>query len=101
MSELAEFERRMREDLNQYIEDQTPTSKPNKPEPTIKTKPGGSPPQGTVVILAVRQKRLQMDTHFTYTSSSISRLEAQLEAEKAAREAGCPIVGFLVDIYPL
>lgn len=45
------------------------------------------------VELIVRQGRLAPDTLFTHTSRSVSRLEARLEAEKAARAAGWPVIG--------
>ncbi len=47
--------------------------------------------------LAVRTKQLEMDTVFEHVSSSISKVEAQLEAEKAARKAGYPIIGYVIE----
>ncbi|WP_104205128.1 hypothetical protein [Billgrantia saliphila] len=56
---------------------------------------------GHLVRLAVRTKQLETDTVFEHRSTSISKLEAQLEAEKAARQAGYPIIGYVIDIQSL
>jgi len=53
------------------------------------------------VKLAVRTKQLEMDTVFEHVSSSISKLEARMEAERAAKKAGYPIIGYLIDTQPL
>lgn len=66
-----------------------------KKRPNIRTP---RPDQGFTVTLAVRLKRLAMDELFIFKSKSISRLEAKIEAEQAARQAGYPIVGYVVDI---
>ena len=50
-----------------------------------------------LIKLAVRKKQLEMDTVFEHVSPSISKLEAQLEAEKAARRAGYPIIGYVIE----
>ena len=62
-----------------------------------RSKSAGAPKAGLRVRLAVRTKPLEMDSVFEHVSSSISKVEAQLEAEKAAREAGYPIIGYVID----
>lgn len=54
-----------------------------------------------LVKLAVRKRKLGMDDIFEYESTKISRLEAQLDAQKAARDAGYPIFGHVHDIVRL
>ncbi|MCE8004724.1 hypothetical protein [Billgrantia ethanolica] len=56
---------------------------------------------GHLVRLAVRTRKLETDTVFEHRSTSISKLEAQLEAEKAAKQAGYPIIGYVIDIQRL
>lgn len=51
---------------------------------------------GLTVTLAVREGRLQPDQPFEHQSSSISRLQARIEAEQAARAQGY-IIGYVVD----
>jgi hypothetical protein len=88
------FEKRMREEIERF-EAPVPISsnantrqRPRKPQP--------SPSRtGYMVTLAVRSRRLEADTLFEYETQTISRLEAQIEAEKAAKAAGYPIIGHL------
>lgn len=110
-TELGEFERQMRRDINSFMDKaqetrrKAATSAPewpiedeSKAKPKApRSKPGGSPKTGHRVKLAVRTKQLEMDTVFEHVSSSISKIEAQLEAEKAARKAGYPIIGFVIE----
>lgn len=49
----------------------------------------------------MRTRKLEADTVFEHRSTSISKLEAQLEAEKAAKQAGYPIIGYVIDIQSL
>lgn len=87
-TELDQFERQARKRVEEFL------------NPEIKRQIHTAAPttQGLTVKLAVREKRLAMDQVFVYHSTSISRLEAQIEAEQAARDAGWPIIGFLIDI---
>ncbi|WP_163557565.1 hypothetical protein [Halomonas sp. NO4] len=57
----------------------------------------GQPPRGTRVRLAVRRKRLDVDSEFIHDSDSISFLEARFDAEKAARAAGYPVIGYVIE----
>ncbi|SDL63330.1 hypothetical protein SAMN05661010_02168 [Modicisalibacter muralis] len=92
MSELEHFERSIKKDIDAFLNPQDKRSKP-KPAVSIKT--------GFLVKLAVRRKRLEADILLEHESSSISKVEAQLEAERAARDAGYPVLGYLVSIEPL
>ncbi len=53
---------------------------------------------GYLVRLAVRKKQLAMDEMFEFQSDKLSKLEARLDAEKAAKKAGYPIVGYVYSI---
>lgn len=73
--------------------------------PTTPPKPKSMGPSvskvGYVVKLAVRTKRLALDDMFEYTSRKLSELEAKIDAEKAARDAGYPIIGYVYSIEKL
>lgn len=58
----------------------------------------GSYKTGYMIKLAVRKKHLAMDELFEYESSKISKLEAQIDAEKAAKASGYPIIGYVHSI---
>lgn len=96
MTTIADFERSMRRELDAFNEKrQQPIMA--RPYRRIR-KPQVAAPSGLVVKLAVRRQRLAMDTVFTYVARTVSRLQAQIEAEKAARAAGWPIIGHVVSI---
>lgn len=86
MSELESFERAIRKHLDQFLD---PKPAPRRPQV--------STTKGLTVTLAVREKRLAADQRFTHHSNGISKLQARLEAEQAARQAGWPIIGFVID----
>ncbi|WP_299311626.1 hypothetical protein [uncultured Halomonas sp.] len=108
-TELSEFERQMRREINAFMDNAqetrrkaatTPPEWPREEKAAKKpprSKPAGSPRTGHLVKLAVRTRKLEMDTVFEHVSSSISKVEAQLEAEKAARKAGYPIIGYVIE----
>lgn len=54
------------------------------------------PTQGLTVRLAVREHRLAPDQILVHESASISKLQARLEAEQAARAKGLT-VGYVID----
>lgn len=56
---------------------------------------------GYIVRLAVRKKRIAIDEMFEHRSDKLSKLEAQLDAEKAARKAGYPIIGYVYSMDKL
>ncbi len=112
-TELSEFERQMRREINAFMDNAqetrrkaatTPPEWPSEEKDTARaprSKAAGSPRTGHRVKLAVRTKPLEMDTVFEHVSSSISKIEAQLEAEKAARKAGYPIIGHVIETQRL
>lgn len=89
----ADFESSLAEEISRYF----------NPEPVRKPLPPACPSQREtfVIRLAVRMKRLAIDDTFTYISERQSRLEAQIEAERAARAAGWRIVGHIHSIERL
>jgi hypothetical protein len=101
-TELSAFEQNMRRELDAFMKPTKASGKP-APEITPTAKPDSSAAYktGHVVKLAVRTKQLEMDTVFEHVSSSISKLEARMEAERAAKKAGYPIIGYLIDTQPL
>ncbi|KAA0010254.1 hypothetical protein F0A17_17430 [Billgrantia pellis] len=119
--ELSEFEQSIKREIDAFMkpEKASPTSRepaigtvgPATKEKGIQEKGGKGKGvaresakayrTGHLVRLAVRTKQLETDTVFEHRSTSISKLEAQLEAEKAAKQAGYPIVGYLIDIQSL
>jgi hypothetical protein len=56
---------------------------------------------GHIVRLAVRRKQIALDEMFEYKSDKLSKLEARLDAEKAAKKAGYPIIGYVYSIDKL
>ena len=56
---------------------------------------------GHIVRLAVRRKQIALDEMFEYRSDKLSKLEARLDAEKAAKKAGYPIIGYVYSIDKL
>lgn len=110
-TELDEFEQNMQREINAFLG--PAVSKPQRERVTedrngglasrARRTPakGGSIKTGFIVKLAVRNKPLERDAVFEHQSTSISKLEAQLQAEKAARKAGFRIIGHVIDIKPL
>ncbi|MGR4066322.1 hypothetical protein OCT51_00605 [Halomonas sp. LR3S48] len=110
--ELSEFEQSVKREIDAFLkpghEPSPATVLPGEKRSGKKhSKPVGgkqsaeSYKTGHLVRLAVRTRKLEADTVFEHRSTSISKLEAQLEAEKAARKAGYPIVGYVIDIQSL
>ncbi|PAU77241.1 hypothetical protein [Halomonas salipaludis] len=102
---MTDFEQRMQQEIEDFLKPDTkPTTTPSKPAARpvkLDRQDAKSMKTGHIVKLAVRTKQLEMDTAFEYHSTSISKLEAQMDAEKAARKAGYPIVGYVIDIQRL
>lgn len=100
---LDDFEKTMHEEIDAFLNAEPRPGKPAK-KPARKRPPSVPASEmrtGHIVRLAVRTKQLELDTAFEYHSTSISKLEAQMEAEKAARKAGYPIIGYVIDIQRL
>lgn len=85
MTDLEQFQKSMERELSRFM---APVGEKEKPRAMP-----SPPPAGTQVQLVVREGRLKPDILFVHDSSKISRLEATIEAERAAREAGWPIIG--------
>ncbi|WP_133154962.1 hypothetical protein [Billgrantia endophytica] len=104
-TELEDFEESMRREINAFQNPKEGSKRPSRSVPAHEnTKPGQSASSyktGHLVKLAVRTKPLELDSVFEHHSTSISKLEAQLEAEKAAKKAGYPIIGHLIEIQRL
>lgn len=87
--DLTQFERQARQRLEEFLD---PSLKKARPNVRI-----SRPQEGLTVTLAVRKHGDILDERFIHPTETISRCQAKLEAEKAAREAGWPIVAFVVD----
>ncbi|QTP53273.1 hypothetical protein HNO51_00430 [Billgrantia sulfidoxydans] len=116
--ELSEFERSIKREIDAFMKpghepspardllgDKKDEQQSRGKKKSAGTEAAGKSAQsyktGHLVRLAVRTRKLEVDTVFEHRSTSISKLEAQLEAEKAARKAGYPIVGYVIDIQSL
>lgn len=86
--DLGQFEHHVKKRLQEF-QTSDPTHSHSSPSPAAS--------KGLTVILAVRNKELGGDYEFVHDTGSISRLEARLEAERAARAAGWRIIGHVVD----
>ena len=91
MNDLQRFERSMLDEIQAFHEGKPWAPSRKAPEAAVNT-------QEIVVRVAVRTKRLAPDMEFVHYSSKLSELEAKIDAEKAARKAGYPIIGYVVDI---
>ena len=89
MTDLEHFKRNMERELSHFMNPEKDKQQTVQPSP---------PPAGLQVQLIVREGTLKPDTLFIHDSAKISRLEARLEAEKAAKSAGWPIIGRVHDI---
>lgn len=95
MDEAKRFEEGLKRHLDHFNtpeEYRKPTRPAAGPSPTV---------GGYQVQLIVRESRMSMDVVFIHESSKLSVLEAQIDAEKAARDAGWPIIGRLHDIVKI
>ena len=88
--DMEAFERAAQQRIEEFLDPGLKQQRPNTPI--------ARPDPGYTVTLAVRLKRLALDEVFVHRSRSISRMEAKIEAEQAARKAGWPIIGYVVDI---
>ena len=110
--ELSEFEQSIKREIDAFLkpgQTSTPGIGSTGKARSVQKRPRseGDIPKaeayktGHLVQLAVRKRQLETDTVFEHRSTSISKLEAQLEAEKAAKQAGYPIIGYVIDIQSL
>lgn len=87
MTDLDAFEKGLSAHLNKLI-----SPRPLRP----KAKPVTKPTSGLSVCLAVRKPGELCDYHFSHQTNTISKFQARIEAEHAARKAGWPIVAYVV-----
>ncbi len=91
---VDQFEESMKRELDKFVRSSTAPAKPvSKPRATQTT----TPLKGLRVTLGVKQKRLALEVPFTVQTDSISRMEARIHAEKAARKAGWKIISHVID----
>lgn len=110
MSSLENLESSMQKDIDRFIAQQdkpqsllpvkrskpdaeangsTPKHKEKKKVWTPKTKPNHR------ITLSVRKKEIAHNEKFVFESTKLSKLEAELEARKAANSAGFPIIAYV------
>lgn len=87
MSE-KDFEQGLKRHLRNFTEGKPKAVPPTAYAPTGKLK----------VTLKVRKKQLAIDEFFDHTVDTLSELHAEVEARKAARAAGWPIIAYVQDI---
>jgi hypothetical protein len=88
--------------LSEFVEDIIGSNPMTIHRPKMMVDPACRPSATVhIVKLGVRRKPIAINEIFTFESPKISRLEARMDAEKAAREAGYPIVGYLHSIERL
>lgn len=85
---LAAFEQNLSKHIKDFTGGRAEIPPPTAYAPTGKLK----------VTLKVRKKQLAADEFFSHTVDTISELQAELEAKKAARAAGWPIIAYVQDI---
>ncbi|BBO56796.1 hypothetical protein [Cobetia sp. AM6] len=106
MSDISveQFEENMKRELDKFVRttngtasstsrDTPPRARPEAPRARETT----TPLKGLRVTLGVKQKRLALEEPFTVQTDSISRMEARIHAEKAARKAGWKIISHVID----
>lgn len=86
MEENKQFERAIRKHIDHFL---SPKKKPRKPQ-VATTK-------GLTVILAVRMKTIAHNEEFVCHTNSISKLQARIDAERAARAAGWKQIAYVID----
>lgn len=87
MTDLDAFEKGLSKQLRQFV-----TPLPPRP----KARPAAKPVAGLSVCLVVRRPGEVSDYQFTHQTNTISKFQARIEAEHAARKAGWPIVAYVV-----
>tara|TARA_B100000424_G_scaffold102160_1_gene76879 strand:+ start:5152 stop:5463 length:312 start_codon:yes stop_codon:yes gene_type:complete len=92
---IDQFEEQMRRELEKFSSSRSKPSKASRP--TRSSRPEiNEPTRGLKITLGVKKRRLAIEEPFTVQTQSISRLEAKIEAEHAARKAGWNIVSHVI-----
>ncbi|WP_156961931.1 hypothetical protein [Cobetia amphilecti] len=92
---VDQFEESMKRELDKFV--RTSTGTPPQTTSKPRAKQSTTPLKGLRVTLGVKQKRLMLEEPFTVQTSSISKVEARIQAEKAARKAGWKIISHVID----
>lgn len=107
-AELQALEEGAKRQIENFTRPSRATQRPAKEEKilgvvTTKRRPRAKPQptKGIKVILNVKDRRIALDEHFVHQTSTISKLDARLQAERAARDAGWKYVGTVYDyVFP-
>ncbi|MDI6004280.1 MULTISPECIES: hypothetical protein [Cobetia] len=101
---IQQFEENMKRELERYVRSSTAPASSTSPGTSPRVRPEAprarkttTPLKGLRVTLGVKQKRLALEEPFTVQTDSISRVEARIQAEKAARKAGWKIISHVID----
>lgn len=101
---IEDFEETIKKELDRFVKSSRPTSDSNSPYPTTskrspapRARKTTTPLKGLRVTLGVKQRRLALEEPFTVQTDSISKVEARIQAEKAARKAGWKIISHVID----
>lgn len=106
MSDMSvdQFEESMKRELDKFVRSTNRTASSTSRESAPRARPEAprarettTPLKGLRVTLGVKQKRLALEVPFTVQTDSISRMEARIHAEKAARKAGWKIISHVID----
>lgn len=74
---------------------------PRLNQPVLRSVPPLPGPKASPLFFGVRRQRIAFDEHFVFESNTISKLDARIQAERAARKAGWPVIGVVYDYqYP-
>lgn len=88
--ELERWKRNLQRSLDDWHE-------PEKAKQRRKPNQTGKVRKGLRVRLAVREKQRVTDHVFSFDSTSISPLQARIEAQQAAYDAGWDVVAYVID----
>lgn len=107
-AELQALEEGAKRQIENFTRPSKATQRPVKEEKvlgvvTTRQRPRPKPQvtRGIKVILNVKDRRITLDEHFIYQTDTISKLDARLQAERAARDAGWKYIGTVYDyVFP-
>ena len=106
MSDISveQFEENMKRELDKFVRSTNRTASSTSRETAPRARPEAprarettTPLKGLRVTLGVKNKRLAWEQPFTVQTDSISKVQAKIQAEKAARKAGWKIISHVID----
>jgi len=106
MSDISveQFEENMKRELDKFVRSTNRTASSTSRETAPRARPEAprarettTPLKGLRVTLGVKNKRLAWEEPFTVQTDSISKVQAKIQAEKAARKAGWKIISHVID----